>query len=75
MNNLGNNWPLIFITNNICESFNKLLNKYLNVGKTSINSFITSISSVIKLYKNKIEKNIRKDSNSSDKFSRKYRFQ
>ena len=64
LNNLGNNWPLIFITNNICESFNKLLNKYLNVGKTSISSFITSISSVIKLYKNKIEKNIRKDSKS-----------
>ena len=43
IDNLSNKWPYIFITNNICESFNRLLNKYLNEGKTSIDSFMRSI--------------------------------
>ena len=50
INNLKNNWAFFYITNNICESFNKLLNSHLNKGKTSIDSFIKSITSVINLH-------------------------
>ena len=64
VDNLSNKWQYIFITNNICESFNRLLNKYLNEGKTSIDSFMRSILSVIKLYAKKMDKIIRKDSRS-----------
>jgi hypothetical protein len=64
INDLKNNLSFFYITNNICESFNKLLNSHLNEGKTSIDSFIKSITSVIKLHSLKKDKIIRRDSRS-----------
>ena len=43
LNNVVNIGTLIFITNNICQSFYKLLNKYINVGKHQLIYFLLTL--------------------------------
>ena len=52
---------LLYLTNNVCESFNSLLNSYISHRRTSAEDFKTSISNCINKNKNKLSISYRKN--------------